>query len=63
MTREQVLSKLCLICGTVYDHKKDASKSFDCFCGAGMLKGASWEDETILEFIKEAVKEKIEKES
>jgi len=63
MTREQVLSKLCCICALVYNHKKDASKSFDCFCDTGMFKGTSWENESIIEFIKEAVEEKIEKES
>lgn len=62
MTREQVLSRLCFICALVYNHKKDFSKSFDCFCNEGMLKGSSWEYESIIEFIKEAVKEKIEKE-
>jgi hypothetical protein len=63
MTREQLLSKLCCICASVYDHKKDFSKSFDCFCLKGLARGASWENESIIEFIKEAVEEKIEVEN
>jgi len=62
MTRERLLSKLCFICSLVYNHKKDFSKSFDCFCKEG-ITGVSWENESIIEFIKEAVKEKIEAEN
>ncbi len=62
MTREQLLIKLCCICASVYKHKKDFSKSFDCFCEEG-ITGVSWEDESIIEFVKEAVEEKIEAEN
>lgn len=58
MNRQEVLEKLCEICTRVNEKHFDWDYKSDCFCGDNKYSPGEF-DEEIIDFISEAVDEKI----
>jgi hypothetical protein len=60
MKKQEVIEKLCELCDHVADKKFGWELSADCFCGKKKIADEHFKfDEEILNFISEAVEEKI----
>ncbi|MHA2248491.1 MAG: hypothetical protein ACXADY_26325 [Candidatus Hodarchaeales archaeon] len=58
MTKQELLEKLCKLCGEVRDRKFGLDTTADCFCGRGDFPFGTM-DSKVFEFIQEAVQEKL----
>ena len=63
MNKDQVIKKFCELSGTVMRKKFKCSIPADCFCGENNSTCGDFQfEQCIIDFIKEAINEKLDKE-
>lgn len=61
MKKQQVLSRLCMLCFEVSEKVYEMQSAADCFCGSNSLQDNPYQfDAKILHFIEKAVRKEIE---